>query len=140
MPLLYREEDSSTSLFGPERRNSPVWQKSALTTKPSRLKIKYFSFGTDLASSCVLAGGFMSKELWSAVKGSGVGATIGFAFGIATLSTIGFERMTLFEGSLLLSCSIFGGVLFGALIGSTGAFRKEPALEAGRQRVVRGAA
>ena len=67
----------------------------------------------------------MSQELCSAIKGSGVGTIIGLVFGIATLSTIGFARMTVFEGSLLVSCSIFGGVLFGALIGVTGAFRKE---------------
>ena len=69
----------------------------------------------------------MSKEIRSVVRGSLVGLSIGLVFGIATLSTIGFERMTLFEGVLLTSCSVFGGVLFGALIGSTGAFRKENA-------------
>jgi hypothetical protein len=42
------------------------------------------------------------------------------------LTTIGFEKMTFFEGLLLTSCGIFGGVLFGSLIGVTGAFRKEP--------------
>jgi hypothetical protein len=67
----------------------------------------------------------MSKELRSAVRGSGVGALIGTAFGMATLSTIGFDRMAFFEGLLLLSCAIFGGVLFGSLIGATGAFRKD---------------
>jgi hypothetical protein len=67
----------------------------------------------------------MSKELRSAIRGSGVGSCIGLAFGFATLSTIGFENMTLFEGILLVSCAIFGGVLFGSLIGSTGAFQKE---------------
>jgi len=70
-------------------------------------------------------GEVMSKEICSAVKGSLVGLSIGLAFGIATLATIGFDRMTLFEGALLASCSVFGGVLFGALIGSTGAFRRE---------------
>jgi len=69
----------------------------------------------------------MSKELCSAFRGSGVGASIGTAFGLATLSTIGFANMSLFEGVLLLSCSIFGGVLFGSLIGVTGAFRREAA-------------
>ena len=70
-------------------------------------------------------GGFMSKEFWSAVKGSGVGTTVGLVFGIATLATIGFDRMSVFEGVLLAACSVFGGALFGALIGVTGAFRKE---------------
>jgi len=69
----------------------------------------------------------MSKELMSAVKGCAVGSLIGTAFGIATLATIGFDRMTGFEGLLLASCAIFGGLLFGALIGSTGAFRRETA-------------
>ena len=68
----------------------------------------------------------MSQELRSAIKGSFVGIAIGLGFGIATLDTIGFARMTLFEGLLLLSCSMFGGFLFGSLIGSTGAFRRTP--------------
>jgi hypothetical protein len=69
----------------------------------------------------------MSKEFLSAIRGSGVGTIIGIVFGLATLNTIGFDRMSLFEGVLLTSCSVFGGVLFGALIGITGAFRKEAA-------------
>ena len=67
----------------------------------------------------------MSKEFWSAVKGSGVGVIIGLAFGIATLSTIGFDRISLFQGALLTSFAMFGGFMFGALIGVTGAFRKD---------------
>jgi len=83
----------------------------------------------------------MSKEILSALKGSGVGFIIGLGFGIATLATIGFDRMTLFEELLLTSCSVFGGVLFGALIGSTGAFRKEePTVGAEKYNVIRGAA
>ena len=69
----------------------------------------------------------MSKAALSAIKGSIVGAVIGHSFGLATLLTIGFENITLFEGLLLAGCATFGGWLFGALIGSTGAFRKEPA-------------
>ena len=72
----------------------------------------------------------MSQEFCSAIKGSGVGAIIGFGFGLATLTTMGFDRITWFEGGLLLSCSIFGGVMFGSLIGVTGAFRKEAAQQA----------
>ena len=72
----------------------------------------------------------MSQELSSAIKGSGLGMAIGFGFGVATLSTIGFARMTLFEGLLLLSCAMFGGVLFGSLIGVTGAFRRSSAVPA----------
>ena len=86
----------------------------------------------------------MSKEFWSAVKGSGVGAIIGAAFGLATLSTIGFDRMTFFEGLLLIGCGTFGGVLFGSLIGSTGAFRRdaeeEPANALGAYPKLTGAA
>jgi len=70
-------------------------------------------------------GGIMSKECWSAIRGSVVGTIIGLGFGMATLATIGFDRISLFEGVLLASCSVFGGVLYGALIGVTGAFRKE---------------
>jgi hypothetical protein len=70
-------------------------------------------------------GGFMSEEFWSAVKGSGVGTAIGFVFGIVTLGTMGFDRITLYQGALLVSCAMFGGFSFGALIGVTGAFRKE---------------
>ena len=76
----------------------------------------------------------MSKELLSAVRGSGVGMIVGLTFGISTLSTIGFDRMTWFEGLLLISCSIFGGLLFGSLIGATGAFRKEEAETSQRTR------
>jgi hypothetical protein len=82
----------------------------------------------------------MSKELRSALRGSATGAMIGAGFGIAVLSTIGFARMTVFEGVLLASCSIFGGLLFGALIGSTGAFRREHELETQEGYAVHGAA
>jgi len=78
----------------------------------------------------------MSKEFCSAVKGSGVGAIIGLSFGIATLSTIGFDRMSFFEGFLLTACSIFGGLLFGSLIGATGAFRREELPERSRDFTV----
>jgi hypothetical protein len=76
----------------------------------------------------------MSKELLSAVRGSGVGSLIGLGFGMATLNTIGFDRMTIFEGILLVSCAVFGGFLFGALIGASGGFRKEPATPEVRER------
>ena len=66
----------------------------------------------------------MSQECRSAVRGSGVGSVIGISFGLATLSTIGFDHFTLFEGLLLVSCAVFGGLLFGSLIGATGAFRR----------------
>jgi len=72
----------------------------------------------------------MSKEFWSAVKGSGVGSVIGIGFGIATLSTMGFDRITFFQGLLLVSCAAFGGILFGSLIGVTGAFRPDAEMTA----------
>ena len=71
----------------------------------------------------------MSKEFWSAVKGSGVGMVIGIGFGLATLSTMGFDRITFSQGLLLVSCASFGGVLFGSLIGVTGAFRRDESAE-----------
>ena len=67
----------------------------------------------------------MSKEFWSALKGSGVGVVIGLMFGLAILGTMGFDRVSIFEEILLVSCAVFGGFLFGSLIGVTGAFRKE---------------
>ena len=67
----------------------------------------------------------MCKEYLSAIKGSGVGVVIGTVFGLLILGTMGFDRITLFEGTLLISCSLFGGLLFGSLIGVTGAFRRE---------------
>lgn len=67
----------------------------------------------------------MSKEFWSAIKGSGAGSIIGIGFGVATLSTMGFDRISIFEGLVLVSCAAFGGSLFGSLIGVTGAFRRE---------------
>jgi len=67
----------------------------------------------------------MSKSSCSAIKGSGFGLCIGIGFGIATLSAMGFDRMSLFEGLLLVSCAAFSGALFGSLIGVTGAFRRE---------------
>lgn len=69
----------------------------------------------------------MSQELRSALRGSGVGLIIGVVFGFLTLDTIGFGNFSFAEGLLLVSCSVFGGVLFGSLIGSTGAFRRDPA-------------
>ena len=80
----------------------------------------------------------MSQDLRSAIRGSGVGMAIGVGFGIATLNTIGFDRITLFEGLLLLGCSTFGGLLFGSIIGVTGAFRRT--LEAPRTRASKAAA
>jgi hypothetical protein len=38
---------------------------------------------------------------------------------------MGFDRITLFQGLLLVSCAAFGGLLFGSLIGVTGAFRQD---------------
>src|SRR4051794_16287866 len=71
-----------------------------------------------------LKGGYASRELRSGIKGGGAGAIIGFGFGIAVLSMIGFDRTMLFEAFLLISCSLLGGFTFGALAGITGAFRK----------------
>ena len=71
-----------------------------------------------------LKGEYVSEEFRSGIKGGGTGAIIGFGFGIAVLSTIGFDRTMFFEAFLLISCSLLGGFTFGALAGITGAFRK----------------
>ena len=62
--------------------------------------------------------------LRSAVRGSVVGLIIGVFLGVATLVTIGLSIPSLFEAVLLLACSAFGGILFGSLIGATGAFAR----------------
>jgi ABC-type uncharacterized transport system permease subunit len=44
-------------------------------------------------------------------------------FGLAVLSTMGFDRIPgWFEGILLVACAAFGGAMFGAIVGSTGLF------------------
>ena len=62
--------------------------------------------------------------LRSAVKGSAVGLIIGVFLGVAMLATIGLSIPNLFEAVLFLACSAFGGILFGSLIGSSGAFSR----------------
>jgi hypothetical protein len=64
--------------------------------------------------------------LRSAVKGSAVGLVIGVFLGVAMLATIGLAIPNLFEAVLFLACSAFGGILFGSLIGSSGAFSRTP--------------
>jgi hypothetical protein len=67
-----------------------------------------------------------SKELKNAVNGSLVGAVIGLANGVATLMVIGAGFIPgVFGASLILGYSTFGGMMFGALIGSTGLFAKQ---------------
>lgn len=66
-----------------------------------------------------------SQEFRNAVNGSIVGAIIGLFYGAATLTVIGAAFIPSFLGaSLILGYSAFGGVLFGALIGSTGIFAR----------------
>ncbi len=67
-----------------------------------------------------------SQDFRNAIKGSFVGIIIGLAFGGAMLATMGGRIPGLFEALLLLACAAFGGVLFGALIGATGAFAAAP--------------
>ena len=67
-----------------------------------------------------------SKELKNAVNGSLVGAVIGLANGVATLMVIGAGFIPgVFAASLILGYSILGGMMFGALIGSTGLFARQ---------------
>jgi hypothetical protein len=52
---------------------------------------------------------------------------------------MGFDRITFFQGLLLVSCAAFGGILFGSLIGVTGAFRRDAEITAettGRATIV----
>jgi hypothetical protein len=67
-----------------------------------------------------------SKELKNAVNGSLVGAVIGLANGVATLMVIGAGFIPgVFAASLILGYATFGGMMFGALIGSTGLFARQ---------------
>ena len=64
-----------------------------------------------------------SEELRNAVNGSIVGLVIALIYGAATLWVIGPRYVPgIFGASLILGYSGLGGVLFGAIIGSTGIF------------------
>jgi hypothetical protein len=64
-----------------------------------------------------------SKEFRDAVNGSIVGLVIALIYGAATLWVIGPRYIPgVFGASLILGYSGLGGVLFGAIIGSTGIF------------------
>jgi len=66
-----------------------------------------------------------SEELRNAINGSIVGLVIGLLYGAATLSVIGARFIPgIFGASLILGYSGLGGVLFGAIIGSTGIFAR----------------
>ena len=63
------------------------------------------------------------EELRNASKGAVGGAVIGLFFGIAVLNTMGLDRIPgIFEAVLLVACAVFGGAMFGAIVGSTGLF------------------
>jgi len=64
-----------------------------------------------------------SEEFQNAVNGSIVGLVIALIYGAATLWVIGPRYIPgVFGASLILGYSGLGGVLFGAIIGSTGIF------------------
>jgi hypothetical protein len=64
-----------------------------------------------------------SQELRNAVNGSIVGLVIALIYGAATLWVIGPRYIPgVFGASLILGYSGLGGILFGAIIGSTGIF------------------
>ena len=66
-----------------------------------------------------------SDELRNAINGSVAGAVIGLLYGAATLAVIGARFIPgLLGASLILGYAAFGGVMFGAIIGSTGLFAK----------------
>ena len=64
-----------------------------------------------------------SEEFRNAVNGSIVGLVIALIYGAATLWVIGPRYIPgVFGASLILGYSGLGGILFGAIIGSTGIF------------------
>jgi len=64
-----------------------------------------------------------SEEFRNAVNGSIVGLVVALIYGAATLWVIGPRYIPgVFGASLILGYSGLGGVLFGAIIGSTGIF------------------
>jgi len=64
-----------------------------------------------------------SEELRNALNGSIVGFVIALIYGAATLWVIGAQYIPgILGASLILGYSGLGGVLFGAIIGSTGIF------------------
>ena len=65
------------------------------------------------------------EELRNAVNGSIAGAAIGLLYGAATLAVIGKAYIPgILGASLILGYAAFGGILFGAIIGSTGMFAR----------------
>jgi hypothetical protein len=66
-----------------------------------------------------------SEEFRNALNGSIVGAIIGLFYGAATLTVIGAASIPgILGASLILGYSALGGVIFGAIIGSTGLFAR----------------
>jgi len=64
-----------------------------------------------------------SEEFRNAVNGSIVGLVVALIYGAATLWVIGPRYIPgVFGASLILGYSGLGGILFGAIIGSTGIF------------------
>jgi len=64
-----------------------------------------------------------AEEFRNAVNGSIVGFVIALIYGAATLWVIGPRYIPgVFGASLILGYSGLGGILFGAIIGSTGIF------------------
>ena len=75
--------------------------------------------------SLLRAGSSISEEARNACNGAVGGAIIGVLFGVAVLSTMGFDGIPgLFEAILLLACAALGGTMFGAIVGSTGLFAR----------------
>ena len=67
-----------------------------------------------------------SEEFRNAVNGSIVGLVIALIYGAATLWVIGARFIPgILGASLILGYSGLGGVMFGAIIGSTGIFARD---------------
>ena len=102
---------------------APVKTRSSLVVNKRQTSAAVKNIGSVDQRSTIAT---RSKELKNAVNGSLVGAVIGLANGVATLMVIGAGFIPgVFAASLILGYATFGGMMFGALIGSTGLFARQ---------------
>src|SRR5215813_7098759 len=76
-------------------------------------RIKRIGISSD-GFAVLRAGRSLSEEARNAANGAIGGAVIGFLFGVAVLSTMGWDGIPgLFAAILLLACAALGGTMFG---------------------------